>query len=1294
MKHILLFAIVLLGFSSTSFGQHYKAGNKKIIEFGWDIQNYDYVADNLATMEYAPFEGIAFDLKIPKLGTRRAWSLCNPNLVLESDFDFTKLNRIRSNKFTDNFIRVFAQDDFEQKKFSWFDDAVWSNISASTKVLGKAVVASQSKGIFLDTEKYFLPNPWAYHDTLYPNKSTTELYIKVRQRGREFMSALQSEAPSAKVLYMFGYGAATNWGSNTFYAQEYALLKPFLDGMLEAAGPQISLIDGNEAGYWSHQNDLYTWWYGQINVQYLLDRVPAEFQAKYKAQYSVASPFIVNQPFNIYYAQPEYNFNYGYSLSDQKRWAEHAVYNNLLTTDEYVWTWSQGDVDWWTKPTFPNKQNCIDAINGAKQKLAAGQSQGSIMVRDGAVRLQASLQTGGTTVTLSGPANNGTVPVGNVTFNLSLPDPTQINYYNLYFNSKPEFYLTSPSKVKNLAAGKYTVWAYGLTKDGMAFQTNPITFTVSNNPSDTQAPSAPLNVTSSGITTSSANLSWSASTDNVGVVSYDVFRDLGFIGNTTNTSFTLTGLNANTNYTITVKARDAAGNISIQSTPIGVKTLPASDTQAPTVPVGLYSAGITQSSANIYWSASTDNVGVTGHDVFRDQVFVGNTANTTYGFTGLTANTNYIFTVKARDAAGNVSSASAGLAVKTLAAADTQSPTAPSALTASGITQTGFVTNWTAATDNVGVASYDVFRDGIFVTNIGGTSYTFSGLQPNTNYSITVKARDAAGNVSSASAGLAVKTLVAADTQSPTAPSALTASGITQTGFVTNWNAATDNVGVASYDVFRDGIFVTNIGGTSYTFSGLQPNANYSITVKARDAAGNVSSASSAILVKTLAQSSGGPDCASITMTPGAGKITFSGLQAPVVMIQIFDNQWKTVFSCAGNCNQGTQEATGLAAVQHYAKVDFLDASWKSICVKEQFITVGGGGTATGILTLTAPSDITVQASANGQATVNYAIPEASSTCPTGQVTLLRKSGAVTGSSFAVGAYQICYTATDGCSNSKEVCFNITVQAPPVSNDPCGALTVSGTGGNIMVSNIGAEHAAMQLFTSNWNYVASCFGNCSLPAHTFAGIGAGNYILKVDLYGAGWKFLCQKTIQVTVTSGQNLQAKNALIAEQKGADISIQAYLGEANAVQEYNIERSKDGSGFEKIAQVSGQNYITYLDKLVTEGYYQYRLRAANNHQSGSGLVSDMIKIGAVESLMVYPNPAREVIQVSRLNAEKEALVEIFGVHSTKLITQTFPENVDVLSLEISHLPSGVYHVHLITEGYRAAVRKFMKID
>jgi chitodextrinase len=1201
MKHILLFAIVLLGFSPTSFGQHYKAGNKKIIEFGWDIQNYDYVADNLATMEYAPFEGIAFDLKIPKLGTRRAWSLCNPNLVLESDFDFTKLNRIRSNKFTDNFIRVFAQDDFEQKKFSWFDDAVWSNISASTKVLGKAIVASQSKGIFLDTEKYFLPNPWAYHDTLYPNKSTTELYIKVRQRGREFMSALQSEAPSAKVLYMFGYGAATNWGSNTFYAQEYALLKPFLDGMLEAAGPQISLIDGNEAGYWSHQNDLYTWWYGQINVQYLLDRVPAEFQAKYKAQYSVASPFIVNQPFNIYYAQPEYNFNYGYSLSDQKRWAEHAVYNNLLTTDEYVWTWSQGDVDWWTKPTFPNKQNCIDAINGAKQKLAAGQSQGSIMVRDGAVRLQASLQTGGTTVTLSGPANNGTVPVGNVTFNLSLPDPTQINYYNLYFNSKPEFYLTSPSKVKNLAAGKYTVWAYGLTKDGKAFQTNPITFTVSNNPSDTQAPSAPLNVTSSGITTSSANLNWSASTDNVGVVSYDVFRDLGFIGNTTNTSFALTGLNANTNYTITVKARDAAGNISIQSTPIGVKTLPASDTQAPTVPVGLYSAGITQSSANIYWSASTDNVGVTGYDVFRDQVFVGNTANTTYGFTGLTANTNYIFTVKARDAAGNVSPASAGLAVKTLAAADTQSPTAPSALTTSGITQTGFVTNWTAATDNVGVASYDVFRDGIFVTNTGGTSYTFSGLQPNTNYSITVKARDAAGNVSSAS---------------------------------------------------------------------------------------------SAILVKTLAQSTGGPDCASITMTPGAGKITFSGLQAPVVMIQIFDNQWKTVFSCAGNCNQGTQEVTGLAAVQHYAKVDFLDASWKSICVKEQFITVGGGGTATGILTLTAPSDITVQASANGQATVNYAIPEASSTCPTGQVTLLRKSGAVTGSSFAVGAYQICYTATDGCSNSKEVCFNITVQAPPVSNDPCGALTVSGTGGKIMVSNIGAEHAAMQLFTSNWNYVASCFGNCSLPAHTFAGVGAGNYILKVDLYGTGWKFLCQNTIQVTVTSGQNLQAKNALIAEQKGADISIQAYLGEANAVQEYNIERSKDGSDFEKIAQVSGQNYITYLDKLVTEGYYQYRLRAANNHQSGSGLVSDMIKIGAVESLMVYPNPAREVIQVSRLNAEKEALVEIFGVHSTKLITQTFPENVDVLSLEISHLPSGVYHVHLITEGYRAAVRKFMKID
>ena len=90
--------------------------------------------------------------------------------------------------------------------------------------------------------------------------------------------------------------------------------------------------------------------------------------------------------------------------------------------------------------------------------------------------------------------------------------------------------------------------------------------------------------------------------------------------------------------------------------------------------------------------------------------------------------------------------------------ADGQPPTVPAGLTAGTITATSVQLSWTAATDNVGVAGYDAFRNGVAAGSSGGTSITVGGLTPATAYTFTVKARDAAGNVSAASAGLTVST--------------------------------------------------------------------------------------------------------------------------------------------------------------------------------------------------------------------------------------------------------------------------------------------------------------------------------------------------------------------------------------------------------------------------------------------------------------------------------------------------------------------------------------------------------
>lgn len=91
------------------------------------------------------------------------------------------------------------------------------------------------------------------------------------------------------------------------------------------------------------------------------------------------------------------------------------------------------------------------------------------------------------------------------------------------------------------------------------------------------------------------------------------------------------------------------------------------DTQAPTVPTGLKTTAVTATSAALEWTASTDNVGVSGYDVLRNGVVVGSSATTQYNDTGLTASTAYQYSVRARDLAGNLSAPSTAITVTTAA---------------------------------------------------------------------------------------------------------------------------------------------------------------------------------------------------------------------------------------------------------------------------------------------------------------------------------------------------------------------------------------------------------------------------------------------------------------------------------------------------------------------------------------------------------------------------------------------------------------------------------------------------
>ena len=191
------------------------------------------------------------------------------------------------------------------------------------------------------------------------------------------------------------------------------------------------------------------------------------------------------------------------------------------------------------------------------------------------------------------------------------------------------------------------------------------------------------------------------------------------------------------------------------------------------------------------WTASADDVGVVGYDLYRGTQKVASlpAADTSFVDTSLSGATSYEYTVRARDAAGNVSDASDPRTVTTLPTPDTQAPGVPANLVASSTTTTGTTISWTASTDNVAVTGYDVYRDGAYVQTVTALAFADTNLSANTSYSYTVKAHDAAGNVSAASAALGVTTLVPPDTQKPTAPTALTAKNTTATATDLSWTA-------------------------------------------------------------------------------------------------------------------------------------------------------------------------------------------------------------------------------------------------------------------------------------------------------------------------------------------------------------------------------------------------------------------------------------------------------------------------------------------------------------------------
>ncbi len=459
--------------------------------------------------------------------------------------------------------------------------------------------------------------------------------------------------------------------------------------------------------------------------------------------------------------------------------------------------------------------------------------------------------------TPSTPSNLSASVLSSSQINLSWSASTDnvgVAGYQVFRNGAPLATTTTSTSYSDLTVIAGVTYTYTVAAFDGAGNTSPQSSAVQATPPlppDTTPPSVPAGLSVTGTTTSSVSLSWAASTDNVGVAGYKIFRAGVQVGTSANTSYTDGSLTASTTYAYTVSAFDAAGNNSTQSTAVQATTQAPPDTTPPSVPTGLTVTSTTTSSVSLSWTPSTDNVGVTGYKIYRAGVPVGTSAITSYTDSGLTASTTYSYSVSAFDAAGNNSAQSVAVQATTQNPPDTTPPSVPTGLTVTGTTTSSVSLSWTASTDNVGVTGYKIYRAGVQVGTSSGISYTDSGLTASTTYSYSVSAFDAAGNNSAQSVAVQATTQAPPDTTPPSVPTGLTVTSTTASSVSLSWTASTDNVGVTGYNIYRAGVQIGTSSVVLYTDTNLTAATNYTYTVAAFDAAGNVSAQTTSVSATT-----------------------------------------------------------------------------------------------------------------------------------------------------------------------------------------------------------------------------------------------------------------------------------------------------------------------------------------------------------------------------------------------------------------------------------------------------------
>ncbi|MGQ4406045.1 fibronectin type III domain-containing protein [Streptomyces hayashii] len=274
--------------------------------------------------------------------------------------------------------------------------------------------------------------------------------------------------------------------------------------------------------------------------------------------------------------------------------------------------------------------------------------------------------------------------------------------------------------------------------------------------------------------------------------------------------------------------------------------------RAPGAPTGVSARAGSATSVHVMWNAVAADPEVGGYEVYQGAKRVGETPGSAHmlDVVRLAPNTAYVFTVRARDAGGRLGPRSREARATTPAAAvaDRSAPTPPGAVTGRAAGGRAVQLSWSPSTDDRAVVSYDVCQGGVKIHSVGGgqTATVVTGLRPQTRYAFTVRARDAADNVSPAGPPVRVTTGSGADEGRDTAPAGFRAASRLSDGAYyldLSWTPPRVDGVVTEYQVELDGRAVTSLvwggapprGRAAYGFyAGREAGVGHRVRLRAR----------------------------------------------------------------------------------------------------------------------------------------------------------------------------------------------------------------------------------------------------------------------------------------------------------------------------------------------------------------------------------------------------------------------------------------------------------------------------